>query len=106
MTRIFRETFESCDSANGQQRDVSRADAVMFRGQGMPELMQQHTSKKRDDESDAKPWPRPNRDPDQGARTESIRAAGRTSNAVVGILRRNDLVQALAKVVETQAWVM
>src|SRR5207249_7128142 len=27
----------------------------MFRGQGMPELMQQHTSKKRDDESDAKP---------------------------------------------------
>src|SRR5439155_15499721 len=55
MTGIFRETFQSCDAANGQQRDVSRADAVMFRGQGMPELMQQHTSKKRDDESDAKP---------------------------------------------------
>src|SRR5439155_1409869 len=55
ITRIFRETFQSCDAANGQQRDVSRADAVMFRSQGMPELMQQHTSKKRDDESDATP---------------------------------------------------
>jgi hypothetical protein len=59
MTRILREAFESRDAANGQQCDVPRADAVVFRGEGVPELMQQYASKERDDESDTTPRLRP-----------------------------------------------
>ena len=59
MARIFWETFQPRDAANGQQCDVSRADVVVFRGQGMPEFVQQHTSKDCDDESDATPSLRP-----------------------------------------------
>ena len=55
MTRIFRETFQARDATYGQQRDVSRADAVAFRSQGVPELMQQHASEEGNDESDATP---------------------------------------------------
>src|SRR5438132_3703662 len=59
MTRIFREAFQARDAANRQQRDIARANTVVFRSQGVPKFMQQHASKECGDKSDTTPRLRP-----------------------------------------------
>jgi hypothetical protein len=59
---LARHAFQPRHAADGQQRDVRRADAVTTRGQDMPELMQHHAGEHGqmnsvDSSAAGMPWP-------------------------------------------------
>ena len=54
LARVVGHALEPRHAADRQQRDVARGDAVAARGQRVPELVQHHAEKERQDEHQAR----------------------------------------------------